>query len=318
MVMRWSNCPERKEKGKMDEKRRIVIAGAGVMGGSIALLFARHGYEVAVYDIEQKGLDRCQKRIQKEIAGAEIIFTREKECFARAGFVVEAIVENIEAKHLFWREISSIVSERAILTTNTSGLSATQIAEAVKCPRRFCGMHWLNPPHICPLIEVIKGEKTDAETAEAVRQTGLDVGRVPVMLEKEVPGFLINRFQFAILREAMSLVETGAAKKEDIDKVFKYGLGLRYACLGPFEIADLGGLDTFYRIASYLFADLCDEKTVMPMLAELVENGDYGVKTGKGFYEYLGSRAAQVITKRDEDFEKLAECLYRAETRIHQ
>ena len=138
------------------------------------------------------------------------------------------------------------------------------------------------------------------------------------MLEKEVPGFLINRFQFAILREAMSLVETGAAKKEDIDKVFKYGLGLRYACLGPFEIADLGGLDTFYRIASYLFADLCDEKTVMPMLAELVENGDYGVKTGKGFYEYLGSRAAQVITKRDEDFEKLAECLYRAETRIHQ
>lgn len=302
----------------MDQKRKIVVAGAGVMGGSIALLFAQHKYKTVVYDIDQSGLDRCRERIEKETAGTEIVFSREKDCFAQADFVVEAIVENMDAKHMFWQEVSSIVPKRAVLTTNTSGLSITQIAEAVERPQRFCGMHWLNPPHICPLIEVIKGEKTDAETAEAVRQTGIDVGRVPVMLEKEVPGFLINRFQFAILREAMSLVEDGVAEKTDIDKVFKYGLGLRYACLGPFEIADLGGLDTFYRIASYLFADLCDEKTVMPLLAEPAENGDYGVKTGKGFYEYPGSRAAQVIAKRDEDFKKLAEFLYTAETGIHR
>ncbi len=295
---------------QMERIHKIVIAGSGVMGGSIALLFAQHGYEVTVYDISEKGLEQCKRRLKEEGGTGVVAYTREKGCFAQADFVIEAIVENLEIKHAFWREISAIVPGQAILTTNTSGLSITQIAKAVISPERFCGMHWLNPPHICPLIEVIKGEKTDAETANLVSQTGIQVGRVPVTLEKEVPGFLINRFQFAILREAMSLVESGVARKEDIDRVFKYGLGLRYACLGPFEIADLGGLDTFYRIASYLFKDLSDAKQVPAMLSELAENGDYGVKTGKGFYEYSDDRAQRVIEKRDKDFRKVADCLY--------
>lgn len=295
---------------QVERIHKIVIAGSGVMGSSIALLFAQHGYEVTVYDISEKGLEQCKRRLREENKTGVIAFTREKGCFERADFVIEAIVENLEIKHAFWREISAIVPGQAILTTNTSGLSITQIAKAVISPERFCGMHWLNPPHICPLIEVIKGEKTDAETANLVSQTGIRVGRVPVTLEKEVPGFLINRFQFAILREAMSLVESGVAGKEDIDRVFKYGLGLRYACLGPFEIADLGGLDTFYRIASYLFMDLSDAKQVPAMLSELAENGDYGVKTGKGFYEYSDDRAQRVIEKRDKDFRKVADCLY--------
>lgn len=295
---------------QMDRIHNIVIAGAGVMGGSIALLFAQHGYQVTVYDISEKGLEQCRRKLEEENEACGVAFTGEKGCFTQADFVIEAIVENMDVKHAFWREISAIVPGQAILTTNTSGLSITQIAEAVTSPERFCGMHWLNPPHICPLIEVIKGEKTDAETADLVKQTGIRVGRVPVTLEKEVPGFLINRFQFAILREAMSLVEAGVAGKEDIDRVFKYGLGLRYACLGPFEIADLGGLDTFYRIASYLFKDLSNAERVSPLLAELAENGDYGVKTGKGFYEYPDGRAQQVIEKRDEDFRKVADCLY--------
>lgn len=297
-------------KMQIERIHRIVIAGAGVMGGSMALLFVRHGFEVTVYDISQEGLEQCKKRLEEEAGAYEITFTREKECFLQADFVIEAIVENMEVKHRFWREISAMVPEEAILTTNTSGLSISRIAEAVTLPERFCGMHWLNPPHICPLIEVIKGEKTGAGTAELVRRTGIRVGRVPVMLEKEVPGFLINRFQFAVLREAMSLVEAGVAGREDIDRVFKYGLGLRYACLGPFEIADLGGLDTFYRIASYLFPDLCNATEVPSMLSEPAENGDYGVKTGKGFYEYPGDRAQQVIEKRDADFRKVADCLY--------
>ena len=138
-----------------------------------------------------------------------------------------------------------------------------------------------------------------------------DIHRYPVCLQKEVPGFLVNRFQFAILREAMSLVEAGVARKEDIDKVFKYGLGLRYACLGPFEIADLGGLDTFYNIAGYLFADISNEKNVHKMLEQLYRDGDYGVKTGKGFYDYGNGRAEEVIAKRDKDFMKVVKCLYK-------
>lgn len=308
--------------------KSIVIAGAGVMGTSIAQLFARYGYSVSVYDISENALDKSRELMalnqdssvksgdmtagESEALRERISFYETKACFESADFVVEAIAENMDIKHSFWRETSEIVPETAVLTTNTSGLSITEIAEAVKRPERFCGMHWLNPPHICPLIEVIRGEKTDEQTLEKVRQTGVLLGRVPVVLKREVPGFLINRFQFAVLREAMSLVEDGVAQKEDIDNVFKYGLGLRYACLGPFEIADLGGLDIFYQIAKYLIMDISDTKQVHRMLADLVEDGHYGVKSKKGFYDYSGGRDAEVIRKRDRDFFKLSKCLYEA------
>ena len=306
--------------------KNVVIAGAGVMGASMALLFAEYGYDVTIYDINEKALWTGRENMKNILVGdvkegkkkeqeaqellAKICFTSEKNCFCAADFVVEAIVERMEIKHDFWKEISSLVSEKAVLTSNTSGLSLTQIAEAVVNPERFCGMHWLNPPHICPLVEVIKGEKTQDIVTDIVYDIARDIGRYPVRLKKEVPGFLVNRFQFAILREAMSLVEEGVAEKEDIDKVFKYGLGLRYACLGPFEIADLGGLDTFYRIAEYLFPDLSNAAEVPKMLAELYRRGDYGVKTGMGFYDYSGGRDEEVIAKRDHDFKKVAKCLY--------
>lgn len=301
--------------------RNIVIAGAGVMGSSIARLFTAFGYQVALYDVKEEALKKSRELIRisqgaAQSSGKEILssirFTCEKNCFTTADFVIEAIVENLEIKHSFWSEVSKLVPAEAVLTSNTSGLSPTEIAEAVKGPERFCGMHWLNPPHICPLIEVVRGEQTAQATADLVCDLACDIGRHPVRLQKEVPGFLINRFQFAILREAMSLVEAGVAGKQDIDDVFKYGLGMRYACLGPFEIADLGGLDTFYRIASYLFADLCNTDGVSKLLAEPVKNGQYGVKSCRGFYDYSGGRDLEVIQKRDRDFRKVSECLYEA------
>lgn len=307
--------------------QNIIIAGAGVMGSSMAQLFAAENYTVTLYDINGEALKKSRSLIAvsqqasiktgdltEEIAGKinnRIAFTCNKDCFKTADFVIEAIIEKMEAKHRFFEEISPLVPEKAILTSNTSGLSLTEIAKAVLLSGRFCGMHWLNPPHICPLVEVIKGQETTQETADIVYDVACDIHRYPVRLEKEVPGFLVNRFQFAILREAMSLVESGAAKKEDIDNVFKYGLGLRYACLGPFEIADLGGLDTFYRIADYLFPDISDARKVPAMLADLYHKGDYGVKSGKGFYDYSDGRDKEVIAKRDRDFLKISKCLYK-------
>ena len=241
---------------------------------------------------------------------AGIGYTQDPQDFARADYVVEAIIENMEIKKKFWSQISAIVKETAILTSNTSGLSLTEMAEAVRLPGRFCGMHWLNPPHICPLIEVIRAKETDEETMETVRAMALDIRHFPVTLNREVPGFLVNRFQFAILREAMSLVESGVASMEDIDNVFKYGLGRRYACLGPFEIADLGGLDTFYKIASYLFADLSDTGEVHALLADHYNNGEFGVKSGKGYYEYADGRDKEMIAYRDKMFLKVSDCLY--------
>ena len=224
--------------------------------------------------------------------------------------MIEAIIENMEIKHGFWRQISAIAPETAVLTSNTSGLSLTVMAEAVERPERFCGMHWLNPPHICPLIEVIRAEKTAPETMDIVSAMARTIGHFPVTLMREVPGFFINRFQFAVLREAMSLVKEGIATPEDIDNVFKYGLGLRYACLGPFEIADLGGLDTFYKIAGYLFRDLSNRKDVHTMLADRYGSGEFGVKSGKGFYDYAGGRDKEAIEHRDRMFAKVSECLY--------
>ena len=311
----------------IEDRKHIAIAGAGVMGSSMAQLFAANGYQVILYDISEEAVIKSRDLIRTDQEAAiqagelteeerkeieeHICSTCEKECFKEADFVIEAIIEKMEVKHSFWREVSALVPDRAILTSNTSGLPLTQIAEAVKMPERFCGMHWLNPPHICPLVEVIKGEKTSEKTAEVVCQIAEDIGHFPVMLKKEVPGFLVNRFQFAVLREAMSLVEAGICEKEDVDKVFKYGLGLRYACLGPFEIADLGGLDTFYRIAGYLFSDISDKKDVHFMLKELYEKGDYGVKTGKGFYDNSDGKDVEVLSKRDRDFMKVSKCLFK-------
>ncbi|MDR0491066.1 MAG: 3-hydroxyacyl-CoA dehydrogenase family protein, partial [Oscillospiraceae bacterium] len=204
----------------------------------------------------------------------------------------------------------AISPEDAILTSNTSGLSLTEIAKAVKKPERFCGMHWVNPPHIVPLVEVIKGEKTSDATADAVYENAVSVGKKPIIVKKDVPGFVLNRIQFAILRESMNIVENGIASIEDVDNSLKYGLGMRYAAIGPFETADFGGLDTFYNIASYLFADLSDRKTVNDMLSDLFNSESYGVKSGKGFYDYSNGKDKEAIRRRDKMFIKLAECLY--------
>ncbi|WP_028829375.1 3-hydroxyacyl-CoA dehydrogenase family protein [Proteocatella sphenisci] len=306
--------------------KNIVIAGAGVMGSSMAQTFAQSGYKVTLYDLKDEYLDRSRnlininqsasvdkkiftKQDSENIMG-NISFTCSKDCFRSADFVVEAIVENMDIKHSFWSEVSETAPEDAILTTNTSGLSITKIAEAVKNPERFCGMHWINPPHIIPLIEVINGDKTAAETSKLVYDISKLIGKQPIMINKDAPGFVLNRFQFAVLREAMHIIEEGIASKEDIDNVFKYGLGIRYACLGPLEIADLGGLDTFYNISSYLTKDLSNTKEVSSILSDLVNDGNYGVKSGKGFYDYSNGRDKEVIRKRDEDFYKVSECLF--------
>ena len=310
-----------------ERKARIVIAGAGIMGASIAQVFAGEGYEVVLYDIGKTALEKgkemillnhqaaCKEGFLSEKDCVEqmdrIRFSDSQDCFQTADFVVEAIVENKEIKKQFWKDVSAAAPESAILTTNTSGLSITELSEAVYLPERFCGLHWLNPPHICPLVEIIYGKKTGEETVEQVKRMSENAGKVPVILKKEVPGFLINRFQFAILREAMSLVESQTATMEDIDRVFKYGLGMRYACLGPFEIADLGGLDTFCRIGSYLFPDLSDTKEVPHLLADLAENGSYGVKTGKGFYDYSDGKDREMIERRDRAFMTIDHCLYK-------
>lgn len=307
------------------EIKKVGIAGAGIMGSSIAQIFARKGFRVTLYDVKAEFLERSRDLIrinQKALVEAEelteeasgsirslIGHTLEMGDLRDADLVIEAILEDLDAKHALWSKLSELVSADALLTSNTSGLSITRIAEAVKGPERFCGMHWINPPHIIPLVEVICGDKTSRETADAVFQIAQELGKEPILVKKDAPGFALNRIQFAVLREAMHIVESGIAGMEDVDKVLKFGLGRRYACLGPFEVADLGGLDTFYRISEYLFPDLSDAAEVPAILKDLAEAGALGVKSGKGFYDYSKGRGEQVIAKRDADFLRIANCL---------
>lgn len=306
-------------------RKRVVIAGAGVMGTSLAQVYAQAGWDTTLQNRSEAGLERSKRMLalnqktmvqeglltEEESAALcqRITMTTEKECYTYADLVVENIIENLEQKQIFWKEISNLVPETALLATNTSGLKISEIAKACKHPERFMGQHWLNPPHLLPLCEIIAGEQTSAENVQKMRALVLSLGKQPVVVA-DINGFLINRLQFALLREALHIVDMGAASYEDIDTVMKAGMGLRYAILGPFGVADFGGLDTFDHINRYLNAELCDSKIGNSTLHDMVESGKLGIKTGAGFYDYSGKKADLAMQKRDEMYMKLAKLLY--------
>ena len=155
-------------------------------------------------------------------------------------------------------------------------------------------MHWINPPHIIPLVEVISGDLTNDETAQVIYDVAVKCEKKPVKVH-DAPGFVLNRIQFAIMRESLHIVEEGITDVKGVDDVMKYGLGLRYACLGPFEVADFGGLDIFRNISSYLFADLSNADKEFGLLKEHFENNELGVKTQKGFYDYSDGKDVEAI-----------------------
>ena len=310
--------------------KNIAIAGAGTMGSSMAQIFAKCGYEVWLYDIAEASVERSKKiiknGIENEIDAGSI--TKEQgeqmvnsihyslkyeDVFPQADYVIESIMEKIEIKHAFWEKVSNMVSEDAILATNTSGLSITKISEAVHKPERFCGMHWFNPPHLTPLVEIISGEKTSDTTVTDIYNLAIKIGRKPIKVYKDPSGFCVNRIQFAVFREALNIVEKGYASMEDVDNALRYGLGMRYAAIGIFQMADLGGLDVWSTISSYLWEDLSDAKTLPKMLEDLIEQRDYGVKSGRGFYDYSGGRDDKVVAHRDRLLSAISEVLAKFE-----
>lgn len=301
--------------------KKIGIAGAGIMGSGIAQIFARKGYEVVVTDIKEEFLENSRRLvnifntslIEEELMDKEeaekivgnIKYSLDKNVFSDCDLIIEAIIEKLDVKQDFWKEVEEIARKDAIFATNTSGLSINGIAEKLKNKTRFIGMHFWNPPHIIPLVELIKGNETSDETVNLVLELIKMIGKEPVVVKKDAPGFIGNRLQFAVFREALNIVESGIADIEDVDKAMKFGPGFRYPIIGPLETADLGGLDTFYYISSYLFNDLSDAKEPNEILKELIDKKELGVKTKKGFYDYSNGRDEEVIKKRDKMFFKM-------------
>ncbi|MFR5733750.1 MAG: 3-hydroxyacyl-CoA dehydrogenase family protein [Clostridium sp.] len=191
-----------------------------------------------------------------------------------------------------------------MITANTSGMSINLLSRSVKWPERFIGMHWFNPPHLVPPSESYQRRK-DARRcgADGFTSLSLKIGKSQFLVNRDIPGFAANRLQFAILREALDLVAQGVVSAEGIDDVVRYGLGFRYACLGPLEVADFGGLAlTFTHISSYLMKDLCDSKEVPELMQAHFDAGEYGVKSEKGFYDYSDGRAKEATRERMRSF----------------
>lgn len=304
--------------------KNIAVLGTGTMGHGIALLSAKAGLNVVMYGRSDASLERgfnhikdslnllkvegkvsdekCEEILSK-IKGVKTI----QEAAKDADFIIESLAENLELKQDIFRQLDEICSKEVVLATNTSGLSPTAIAKNTKYPERVVVAHFWNPPQLIPLVEVVPGEKTSQDTMKMAMEWVEFIGKKAVRMEKECLGFIGNRLQLALLREALYIVEQGWAKPEEVDKAMEYGHGRRLPVTGPLCSADLGGLDIFYNVAAYLFEDLCNYTKPSKLMQEKVESGRLGSKSGQGFYNWTPDFLAKKQEERTEILLKFLE-----------
>ncbi len=300
----------------LDKLDTIAVLGTGTMAPGIAQLCAQAGYQVNMWartDASlQRGFDRLKAGLrtfldhelitpgdEEQVLARVRGVTGLEEAVTRAGFVIESVAEDLALKQDLFCRLDQACAPEAILATNTSGLSIAALASATQRPDRVVATHFWNPPPLVPLVEVCGCAMTEPGVIEATIQLMRRLGRSPVLLQKEAPGFIGNRLQVALLREALHIVEQGIASMEDVDTAVKMSFGRRLAATGPLESADLGGLDVFLAISEYLNSDLCSSRQPSPLLAEAVEQGRLGAKTGKGLYDRSPDAFRQLARERE-------------------
>ena len=311
---------------QLGDLRTVAIVGMGTMGRGIAQCLAAAGYAVRGHEVDTAARTRALpiiESIQTTLVDAQMLSRKQADaalerirlfadlepCVAGAHLVIEAIPEALDLKTELFARLDALCEPEAVLASNTSGLSITRLASATRRPDKVAGFHWWNPAHLMPLIEVTRGERTSDETAELLLALSRRLGKRPILVRRDVPGFVGNRLQFAVLREALHLVQEGVASPEDVDTAMKAGPGLRYAFLGPLETADLGGLDVFASISSYLFAELAADAKPPECLTGRVADGKLGVKSAAGFYPYAGRTLEALLAARDQKLIALGRAL---------
>jgi 3-hydroxybutyryl-CoA dehydrogenase len=282
---------------ELQEIKKIAVVGSGMMGTGCAMVFASAGYTVSLYDVVPEALPKVAQNMRNDLAflaerglgkleDVEPTLARVsttlvlEEAAADADFVLEAVIEDMELKQKIFKSLDQVCKPEAILATNTSVMSPTEIASKAERRERIIGTHWWNPPFLVPLVEVVQTEETAPWVIQATMDLHRAIGKRPVHAKKDVPGFIANRLQHALWREAISIVEHGIADAATVDESIKYGPGLRLPVLAPLENADLVGLDMVLSIHDYVLKHLEDSHEASPLIRELVAKGELGFKSG--------------------------------------
>ena len=297
-----------------EDVRRIGIIGAGLMGHGIALQFAIGGYDVAMVDTTDDNLRRAMDNVRKTLDVLAELGLVDQQTAASApdridtstslansvadvDFLVEAVFEDLSLKQSVFADLDRFAPAHAVFTSNTSLFMTSQLAPSTNRPDKVVVANWWNPPYLLPLIEVVRGPETSDMTLDITTGVFSKLGKQPVVLQKESLGFIGNRMQFALLREALSIVQKGIATAEDVDTVVKTSFGRRLAVAGPLEVFDIAGWDTISAIIDQLFPDLETGSETPALVSDMVERGDLGIKSGQGFYEW-DEEKVEVLRRR--------------------
>lgn len=297
------------------KNKQICVLGAGLMGVGIATHFARFGHDIWLYDTDSSRIAEISliaSGIVDELIATEQFALSEKasvmnrlhgttslQDIAACGLLIEAIPERLELKHALYAQLEELIAPEAVIASNTSGLPPDALAEKLTYPERLLIAHFWNPPHFIPLVEIVPGTATKAEYLHELQQLLLSMQLEAVVLDRAAPGFVGNRLQFALLREALHIVKSGIASAEVVDQVMRASLGRRYAMVGPLEAADMTGLSTVQDICQHLLPTLATGSDMMSLVADKVANGDTGLRSGQGFYRWDDSRKEYIQQRRE-------------------
>lgn len=296
----------------------VAVVGGGIMGRGIALALAAAGHEVSVVEADAAVADSIADRLEADarantgmdeetrraILDRVTLATDLETAVASAKLVVEAVPERMDVKKPIWARLGGACGPTTVLATNTSALDVDVLASQVTHPERVLGTHWFNPAQVVPCVEVVRGTRTSQDVIDFVVGLLTRAGKLPVVV-KNSPGFVANRIQFALVREALLCLEEGVASAEDIDAIVSSSFGIRLAVLGPLANADLGGLDTYRSILDFLSDRLGERFAIPAALDALVASGRLGVKSGSGIREYDKTEAARLMAYRDRTLRRV-------------
>ncbi len=289
--------------------QHITVVGAGTMGHGIGQDFACAGYDVMLYDLTEDKLGQARRWIERNlaeqvewglIAAGEVqpaldriqTSTSLEKAAGDADLVIEAVFEDLDLKRQVFRDLDRLCPEHTILGSNTSSLMPSMLASATKRPDRVLVVHYFFPPPLMPLVEIVRAESTADEVVETVYDVIKGIGKSPVVVQKEAMGFIANRLQAALLREALYIIEQGIATAQDVDVTVKQSFGRRLAVFGPIEMAEVqDGWDVIQQIDTFILPELDVSKQPSPVIQEKIDQGELGLKTGKGFYEWTPESA---------------------------